>query len=372
VSYLDLRGLAVGFPAAGPRGRGARARERGFSLRDVSFSIEQGQTLVLLGPSGAGKSVLLETLAGFHRARAGQIWLCGRDITFLPPEERGMGLMFQDYALFPHLTVEANVAFGLRRSAGRERRVDEALGLVGARHLVGRRPATLSGGEKQRVALARALAVEPRLFLFDEPLSALDATTREGLREELRGLLRSLNATSIYVTHDHVEALALGDAIAVIRDGAIQQLGPPHQVFARPADAWVAAFVGMQVICPEALLPGGPGRALVRLGDGTLEATCGAGADLATAWLAFRPEDLRIERLAAADRPDHGGARATVEAILPVGPLQRLDLCAGARFSALLGRRECRLLGLSPGDRVAVSADPDDLLLVPPAPEGRY
>jgi ABC-type Fe3+/spermidine/putrescine transport system ATPase subunit len=246
MSYFMIHDLSVVLPR--------------FSLQGVSLALEQGQTLVLLGPSGSGKSVMLETIAGFHLPAKGRIELSGREITSLPPEERGLGFMFQDYALFPHLTVERNIAFGLRRNPEADRHVEHVMKLLGVRHLIGRRPSSLSGGEKQRVALARALATEPQLFLFDEPLSALDARMREELREELRVLLRTLNATSVYVTHDRLEARALADVIAIIQDGAIRQVGSPQDVFSAPVDAWVAKFVGMQVLRPEQIEPGGPGR----------------------------------------------------------------------------------------------------------------
>ncbi len=340
-----------------------------FRLRGISLSAEQGQTLVLLGPSGAGKSVLLETVAGFHAPDAGRIELGGRDVTRLPPEERGLGFMFQDYALFPHLTVEENVAFGLRRRGpGADRRVREVLDLVDARHLMGRRPETLSGGEKQRVALARALAIEPRLFLFDEPLSALDAAMREQLREDLRRLLRSLKASSLYVTHDRLEAQVLADVVAVIRDGVIQQAGDVQEVFDHPANAWVARFLGMQVLRPDRVQPNGAGRARVHVGGGAWDAAVNGAitaGSLEPARLAFRPEDVRLEGPDGRTPPIDGAVPATVEAVVPLGSLFRVDLAGGPTFSAMLSRREYQRLRPAAGDRVLAHIEPADLILVP-------
>lgn len=336
-----------------------------FQLQAVSLDLQPGKTLVLLGPSGSGKSVLLETIAGFYIPSAGRIELAGQEITSLPTEDRGLGFMFQDYALFPHLTVEQNVAFGLRGKSDAARRIEKALELVGACALIGRRPATLSGGEKQRVALARALAIEPQLFLFDEPLSALDAKLREELREELRRLLRSLQATSIYVTHDRVEALVLADVLAVMQDGVIRQIGEPHEVFAHPVDAWVAEFLGMQVLRPEQLQQIGTGRVRAQVGDAILEAMVYGHSTTDTARVVFRPENVRLERLNGHRATVAGKVNALIDAIVPLGFFFRFDLDMGTRFSALLSHQEYQQLGLKAGDRVLACLDPSQVLLVP-------
>ncbi len=351
MSYLAIQNLSVVFPR--------------FELRSISLSLEQGQTLVLLGPSGSGKSVLLETVAGFHPPASGRIELCGRNISSLPPEERGLGFMFQDYSLFPHLTVEKNIAFGLRRKPEADRRVEQVLELLGVRHLTGRRPSGLSGGEKQRVALARALATEPRLFLFDEPLSALDARMREELREDLRRLLRSLKATSVYVTHDRLEARTLADVIAIIQDGVIRQVGQPHHVFTNPVDAWVAKFVGMQVLRPEQVEPVEPGRVRARVGDAILDATVSEHVTPETARLVFRPEDVHLEHLNGQMRHSGDGFAALVESVVPLGSLFRIELNAGPHFSALVWHADYDQLQFKPGDKVLARLDPADLLLVP-------
>jgi len=246
-----------------------------FALRDISFALAPGETFVILGPSGAGKSVLLETIAGFYRPDTGRISVGGRDVTDAPPERRGIGFMFQDYALFPHLTVAQNVQFPLQFSHNpieeRRRRVDgrrvhELLARFGLEPLADRKPAQLSGGEKQRVALARALAMEPALFLFDEPLSALDAPTRDALRAELRALLRQLGIPAIYVTHDQAEALVLADKMAVMRDGMLLQIGMPSEIFNAPTDEFVANFVGVETVLAGQVVTASDGVAHVALG----------------------------------------------------------------------------------------------------------
>ena len=243
------------------------------AVKDVSLSVAAGETLTLLGPSGCGKSTVLRCVAGLERPDAGGVEVAGRDVTALPPEARHVGLVFQDYALFPHLSVLGNVTYGPRmRGAVRavaEAQAREVLALVGLEALTSRRVTQLSGGQQQRVALARALATGAGLLLLDEPLSNLDEQLREELRSELRALFARVGAGVLLVTHDQREALALSDRVAVMRSGRVVQQGAAQQVFDRPATAWVAAFLGW-----ENLLPGGPGRVrlvpetAVRLGMG--------------------------------------------------------------------------------------------------------
>jgi molybdate transport system ATP-binding protein len=223
-----------------------------FHLRQIGLDIAPGEYFVVLGPTGAGKTVLLETIAGLYRPERGRILADGEEITDVPPERRGIGFVYQDYVLFPHLSVEENVAFGLhmqrQESEVIRKRVTEISELLGIDHLLHRRPDTLSGGEKQRAALARALVVEPRLLLLDEPLSALDPETREGLQRELARLHRELGTTTLHVTHDFEEAIALGDRIAVLNEGQVVQVGPPEEIFRKPTSEFVARFVGVRNI----------------------------------------------------------------------------------------------------------------------------
>ena len=217
-------------------------------LNDISLSIEPGEFFALLGPSGSGKSTLLRLIAGFNAAHAGQLLVDGNDLTRIPPWERNIGMVFQNYALWPHMSVEKNVAFGLEeRRLPREQinaKVRSVLDLVGLGDYAERHPNQLSGGQQQRVALARTLAVEPRMLLLDEPLSNLDAKLRVQMRQELKSLQRRLGITTIFVTHDQEEALTTCDRVAVMDQGVIQQIGTPMQLYDQPVNRFVANFVG--------------------------------------------------------------------------------------------------------------------------------
>ncbi|RVV97707.1 ABC transporter ATP-binding protein [Mesobaculum littorinae] len=216
----------------------------------LNFEMREGELVALLGPSGCGKTTTMRSIAGLMKARSGRILLDGRDITRVPANKRGIGLVFQSYALFPHLSVRENVAFGLRIAGTpadeRDRRVASALSAVGLESFADRAPAALSGGQQQRVALARSIVMEPRLLLLDEPLSNLDARLRLGMRTELARLQRELGIAMLYVTHDQVEALALADRVIVMQGGAIEQIGTPEDIYERPASPFVAKFIGFE------------------------------------------------------------------------------------------------------------------------------
>jgi multiple sugar transport system ATP-binding protein len=217
-------------------------------IRGLDLAVEEGEFLVLLGPSGCGKSTLLHSIAGLVEASTGSVEIGGRDMTHSDPSERGIGMVFQSYALYPTMTVEKNMSFGLRVSgtprAEIKRRVARAAGMLQLEPLLGRKPAQLSGGQRQRVAIGRALVREAGVFLFDEPLSNLDAKLRAELRRELKLLHQALGSTMIYVTHDQVEAMTLATRIVVMRAGRIQQVGAPAEVYQRPANLFVAGFLG--------------------------------------------------------------------------------------------------------------------------------
>ncbi|CAN5686128.1 sn-glycerol-3-phosphate ABC transporter ATP-binding protein UgpC [soil metagenome] len=235
MSGLRLRGVGKDFGAVA-------------ALRGLDLDIADGELLAVLGPSGSGKSTLLRVIAGLDPVSGGSVHIGDRDVTGLAPGRRNVSMVFQTYALFPHLTVLENVSFGLEvrdvpRDAAREK-ATAAAELVGCGHLLGRRPAQLSGGERQRVALARAIVREPDVFLLDEPLSNLDAELRVQMRAELAGLHRSVRTTMVYVTHDQAEALVLGDRIAVLRGGSLEQVGTPDELWSTPANRFVARFVG--------------------------------------------------------------------------------------------------------------------------------
>jgi putative spermidine/putrescine transport system ATP-binding protein len=224
-------------------------------LRGLSLAVEKGEILALLGPSGSGKTTALRLIAGFERPDRGRIRVEGNDVTALPPERRHFGMVFQHYALFPHLTVGENVAFGLPRASKEDaaRRVSEALALVDLPGYETRRVGEISGGQQQRVALARALAPEPRVLLLDEPLSNLDPTLRERTRHELKAAIRRVGITTVLVTHEQEEAFHLGDRVAVLHGGTLHQVGSPEDLYERPATRFVATFVGRASVLPGVL-----------------------------------------------------------------------------------------------------------------------
>ena len=221
---------------------------RVLAVDDVTLRIEDGEFMVLVGPSGCGKSTLLRTIAGLEEATAGTIWIGGRDVTDLPPRAHDVAMVFQSYALYPHMTVRQNLGYGLkvRKSSKAEiaERVDKVARLLRLEELLDRRPAALSGGQRQRVAMGRAIVREPLAFLMDEPLSNLDAKLRVTMRAELSSLHARLGATTVYVTHDQVEAMTLGQRVAVMRDGRIQQVDTPQALYRNPVNLFVAAFIG--------------------------------------------------------------------------------------------------------------------------------
>ncbi|MDD2912221.1 MAG: ABC transporter ATP-binding protein [Candidatus Bipolaricaulis anaerobius] len=266
------------------------------AVADFSLAVADGETVALLGPSGCGKTTVLRMIAGLEQPDAGQVLLAGRDATDWPPERRGVGLVFQSHALFPHLSVEANVAYGLRfrRGVDRVARVEELLSLVGLSGYERRKPHQLSAGQQQRVALARALAPEPGILLLDEPLSALDAALRKELRAELRALLGKLGMTALYVTHDQEEALALADRVAVMREGRLDQVAPPAELYARPRTSFVAAFLGRANLWPGKVVSVDGDRALVEVAGERFPAERGEAREGDEVFLFFRPEWVHL------------------------------------------------------------------------------
>jgi iron(III) transport system ATP-binding protein len=260
-------------------------------LEDVSLEVERGQFFAFLGPSGSGKTTLLRLIAGFGTPTVGRILIGERDVTRLPPWSRNVGMVFQSYALWPHMNVRKNVAFGLeRRKLSRaeiDRKVADALDLVGLSDFADRRPSQLSGGQQQRVALARTVVIEPEVLLLDEPLSNLDARLRVEMRVELRQLQRKLGITAIYVTHDQEDANSIADSIAVLDHGRIQQIGSPIELYDRPANRFVATFLGTANLIEGTIEPGGrfvaDGIALPKVG----------GAP-GRACISIRPQDISV------------------------------------------------------------------------------
>jgi multiple sugar transport system ATP-binding protein len=285
------------------------------AVDELDHTIEDGEFMVLVGPSGCGKTTALRMVAGLETPTSGTIEIGGRVVNDLSPKARDIAMVFQNYALYPHMTVEENIAFGLRRHGFPRRevagRVREVSAMLDLHDLLRRKPAQLSGGQRQRVAMGRAIARHPQVFLLDEPLSNLDAKLRTQLRADLKRLHQEVRTTSIYVTHDQVEATTLGERIAVMREGRLQQVGTPREVYARPANLFVAGFIGSP---PMNLVPGSVADGGLHV-DGTRVGDAGLAKGCAAPVLGLRPEALRLRR-------DANGSpllRYVVDVVEPMG-----------------------------------------------------
>jgi ABC-type Fe3+/spermidine/putrescine transport system ATPase subunit len=328
-----------------------------FSLHSVSVRIPAGDYVVVLGPTGAGKTVLLECIAGLLRPDSGEVWLDGENMTAEPPERRGIGYLPQDYALFPHLTVRDNMQFGLRvqrRDAEAAQAVADLAGMLGIGGLLDRYPATLSGGEKQRAALGRALAVRPRVMLLDEPLSALDASTRQQIGAELREIHDRVGITTVHVSHDFEETLRLADRVVLVDRGRIVQIGTPQELFRKPESLFAAHFVRGENIF-EGTVRGRATESVVRIGD--LDLACRTACRGAV-HVMVRPEDL--EPLA----PEHAERavnviRGRIRRVEDRGSATALVTEGHPPITALLGRCAQRRVCLEPGREITLFVDPD-------------
>jgi putative spermidine/putrescine transport system ATP-binding protein len=321
------------------------------ALESTTLEIKGGETIVFLGPSGCGKTTLLRVIAGLESPDpGGRVFFGDEDVTVLPIERRNVGMVFQSYALFPNMSVEENIGYGLKihgvASAKRAQRVDEMLQMMQIGELRDRRVTQLSGGQRQRVALARAIAVQPRVLLLDEPLTALDALLRERLRIELDVLLHSLGVTAAYVTHDQAEAMAIGDRIAVMKQGALVQVGPPREIYYRPQSRFVADFVGTM------------NRVEASVRDGALELPGGripwTQDSSGTIEVLFRPNDLRIVAEGEAQ------LRGNVAQQFFLGDRTRLHVSGVADHLVVVETSEhCEF---APGQEIGLRIDPRTLL----------
>jgi len=325
-----------------------------FALDGVDMTVADGEYFVVLGPTGAGKTILLETLAGIYSPDAGTIDLDGRDITRTDPKNRGIGMVYQDYMLFPHLTVGENIGFGLKQGKADPARISESVqetaALLGIGHLLERTTGTLSGGEQQRAAIARALVLRPRVLLLDEPLSALDTVTRERLRRELKAIHRATGTTVIHITHHFEDIFALADRVAVMQDGRIVQTGTPDEVFRRPATEFVAAFTGMEnVYCGISRVR--DGEAAIDLGEIVVRTVTAIEGDVC---VGIRPEEVILSR-----QPFESSAAntfpGTVAEIRRNGMFSRVVVDAGLPFVAVLTRQSVARLALVEGEPASVT-----------------
>jgi iron(III) transport system ATP-binding protein len=332
------------------------------AVDDVTLDIEGGAFVTLLGPSGCGKTTTLRMIAGFEVPTLGRILLDGRDISRLTPDKRGMGMVFQSYALFPHLSVFENVAYGmrLRHRSGADlgHAVERTLQLVNLPGLGQRRPSELSGGQQQRVALARAMAIEPRVLLFDEPLSNLDAKLRVSLRSEIRRIQRQLGITSIYVTHDQSEAMALSDLVVVMNAGRVEQAGPPDEIYRRPASRFVADFIGRANFVDGTVQSVTDGSIEIDLLGQRLHVPASPGHVVgAQATVVVRPESVRV---------GSGELRASVRGSTFLGSMVEYELETDGE-AVLAVDPDWMSRGLyAPGERVAWSLMTSHAYALPP------
>lgn len=338
---------------------------------ELRLETDTAPVTVLFGPSGSGKTTILRCLAGLERPEVGdirfgdQMWFDAAVNICLPPQQRRIGYLFQEYALFPHRTVAQNVGFALRGTRpARQARIASLLGLLDLDGFAARYPRQLSGGQQQRVALARALATDPQLLLLDEPLSALDAPAREPLRRELRRVLSGCGIPTLLVTHDRVEALALGDRMLVIADGHIRQAGPVHEVFSRPADLAVARTVGVETVIPGRVIAQADGLLTVEVGTARVTA-CDPGGVEGDVFLCVRAEEVILERGPLARMSARNHLNGRVVAMNPEGPLFRVTVDCGFPLAALITRPACEDLALAVGEAVTAVVKATSVHLIP-------
>ncbi|MGH7533567.1 MAG: ABC transporter ATP-binding protein [Gemmatimonadales bacterium] len=337
-----------------------------FALRDISLEVPDGAHALLIGPTGAGKTTLLEAIAGHRSLDRGQIELAGRNIATVPPEGRGIGLVYQHYHLFPHLSVRENIGYGLRGASrdGRTERVEELASALGVVALLGRAPGALSGGERQRVALARALAPSPRILLLDEPFAALDPATRRQLRRELRALHERERFTILQVSHDFDEALRLGTLVAVLAEGRIVQQGAPDEVFRRPATALVAELVGMGNVLAGTVRRTGPeegGRFPAVFDTGRIELAVVASAE-GPCHALIRPEDILVGLEPVPAARNH--LVTVVERIQRAGPVTYIHMAGDHALVAAVTSAYAEALALTPGRQVALTLKATAIVLL--------
>lgn len=333
----------------------------------LDLELPEGELVALLGPSGCGKTTTLRMVAGFETPSAGSIYLGDRDVTSLPPEKRNCGMVFQNYALFPHLTVAENVGFGLEmRGVARpeiQKRVSKILDKVGLGALGGRRPRQLSGGQQQRTALARALVINPAVLLLDEPLANLDAKLRGEMRFFIRSLQREFRITTLYVTHDQAEALVLADRIIVMMEGRLQQIGRPEELYRRPVNAAVADFVGLTNLIPVTIRGRDGKTVALDSPTGPLRAPGIEGlAEGSEGWLSIRPEDLQLSASGAAPQ-GHNSIPGVVRDRAFLGNLA--DYRVATAGDQVLRVQAPAAAGFGPGDEVKVAFSLDSGWVLP-------
>jgi molybdate/tungstate transport system ATP-binding protein len=337
-----------------------------FHLRDINLTVKRGEYFILLGPTGAGKTVLLESIAGVQQIQTGEIWLGEKDVTQMEPERRRASIVYQDHMLFPHLSVQENIIFGPKMRGEKAGQIEVAqnrvVDLLGIEHLLYRKPTTLSGGEKQKVALARAIVTDPQVLLLDEPLSALDPQTRDAVQQELIKLQEQLGITVIHVTHDFEEAITMGDRIAVIGEGVIQQVGLPDEVFRRPNSVFVARFTMAANVFAGVALKESDGKTWFLM-DGAriitaanIEGACHAS---------IRPEDILISNSAAAIPAKDGCNHFTamITQVINKGSVVHLTANLPPPMTGLLTHHHYQQMDLRVGQKAYITISPSSVHL---------
>jgi iron(III) transport system ATP-binding protein len=348
--------------------------DKTLALQDIDLTIGAGELFFLLGPSGCGKSTLLRLIAGLHEPSSGKIWFNDRDVTALGTDRRNAVMCFQSYALWPHMTVAQNVAFGLQvrktPSDQTQKRVDEVLKLVQMDAYAQRKPNQLSGGQQQRVALARALAVKPDCLLLDEPLSNLDAKLRHEMRSEIRRICKTAGFTTIYVTHDQKEALSVADRIAVLKDGKLLQVGTPGELYHSPKDSFVAGFIGQTNLITGKIIGADADKLIVETPIGRLlassvsrasKASAVSSAESGSAVLSIRPEQIRIGDGQTRDGQNHLNGKV----------IETTFLGESSEHVLQIGSQRIRVIStpplFSPPPLMNIEFDPRDVVVLPPA-----
>ena len=322
-----------------------------FMLSNISLEVRKGEYFVVLGPTGAGKTLLLELIAGFHYPDEGRIYIDGRDVTSLPSAERNIGFVYQEYMLFPHMNVKENIAYGLKmremKQTEIEKKIEEMAESYRIKHLLHRYPESLSGGEKQRVAIARAMAVEPKILLLDEPLSALDPEMRTEIRREIKDMHEKSGVTVVHVTHSREDAMLLADRIAIMNKGKILQIGKPEEIFRKPASKFIAQFVGVENIFH--------GKAEKK---GNITHFICNGVELVSSmdvpdakYASIRPEDIIISKQKI-ESSARNCIKGRVKAIVDIGSLMRLEVDCGVDFVVHITRESFEEMGIDVGKEI--------------------
>lgn len=319
-----------------------------FFLKDVTLDIEDGTYFMILGPTGAGKTILLESIAGIYYPDKGRIWMDGTDITNTPPRSRNISMVYQDYMLFPHLTVRDNIAFGLKLKKVSQEKIKEKIGgmsrMLNIHHLLHRFPGTLSGGEKQRIAIARAMVTEPKALLLDEPLSALDTQTRGNLRRELKRIHSIARITIVHVTHSFEEVFSLGDYAAVMNGGKMIQVGKPYEVFKKPKSEFVANFVGVENLFKgKSIINNGISDININ-GINVASTTCKSGDCV----VSIRPEDILVSKKSI-ESSARNSFNGKIMDVVDKGAIIKIVVDIGIPFSAIMTRRSLDDLELKRG-----------------------